>query len=441
VVARAADRAQGRPGGPAPSLDGIERLAASNLPGVPLTRDASVTQLFLELVAVPSPSRRERVVGELIREWLAGHGVTSAFDEAGAVNGSDAGNLIATVPGAAGAPTYLFVAHMDTVETGTPAITPRVGQDGVIRSDGQTILGADNKAAVAAVMRVCAAAAETPEGERPTVHAAFTCCEESGKMGAGLLAPELLADVDSAFSVDGAKPVGTVITRALGQTSFAFVIHGRAAHAAANPEAGVNAIAVASAIVSALPLGRQPGGGSVNVAAIVGGSVVDRLTLENLAAGGVEAALHSALTNSVPDRALVRGEVRGYSEQEMEDTVRVITDTIARVCDARGAGHEWIRDRSRMVPPFPHAADSRARALVQAAATRVDGLRVVLEERQATLEANYLAASTDVVALASGSRDPHQVSESIPVAELERLEALLVAILSADGAPAATPSP
>jgi tripeptide aminopeptidase len=400
---------------------------------VPLTRDASVTQLFLELVAIPSPSRRERVVGELIREWLAGHGVTSRFDEAGAVNGSDAGNLIATVPGAAAAPTYLFVAHMDTVETGTPAVTPHIGEDGVIRSDGQTILGADNKAAVAAVMRVCAAAAALPEAERPTVHAAFTCCEESGKMGAGLLGAELLQAIDYAFSVDGAKPVGTVITRALGQTSFAFVIHGRAAHAAANPEAGVNAIAVASAIVSALPLGRQPGGGSANIAAFVGGSVIDRLTSEVLEDGGVEAALSSALTNSIPDRALVRGEVRGYSEQEIEDTVSAITETIARVCDARGARHEWIRDRSRMVQPFPHAADSRARALVQAAAGRVDGLRVVLEERQATLEANYLAASTDVVALASGSRDPHQVSESIPVLELERLEALLVAILTADG--------
>ncbi len=64
-------------------------------------------------------------------------------------------------------------------------------------------------------------------------------------MGAGLLAADLLEGVDCAFSVDGAKPVGTVITRALGQTSFAFVIHGRAAHAAANPEAGINAIAVA----------------------------------------------------------------------------------------------------------------------------------------------------------------------------------------------------
>jgi tripeptide aminopeptidase len=400
---------------------------------VPLTRDASVTELFLELVAVPSPSRRERMLGELIREWLAGHGVLAAFDEAGQVNGSDCGNLIATVPGAPQAPAYLFVSHIDTVESGTPPVTPHIDDEGVIRSDGHTILGADNKAAVAAVMRACAAATQIPEAQRPTVLAAFTCCEESGKMGAGLLSTELLDRVDCAFSVDGAKPVGTIITRALGQTSFAFVIHGRTAHAAANPEAGVNAIAVAAEIVAALPLGRLPGGGSVNVAAILGGSVIDRLTPEVLAgAGDPETAFHSALTNSIPDRALVRGEVRGYTAEEIETTVGAITDTVARACEGRGARYEWIRDRERMVPPFPHAEDSRARALVQAAAAQVDGMHIVLEERQATLEANYLAASTDVVALASGGRDPHQHSESIPVSELERLEALLVAILTTD---------
>jgi tripeptide aminopeptidase len=399
---------------------------------VPLTRDASVTELFLELVAVPSPSRRERVVGELIREWLAGHGVQSAYDDAGKVNGSDCGNLIATVAGAPGAPTYLFVSHIDTVESGTPPVTPHVDDAGVIRSDGETILGADNKAAVAAVMRVCAAAAGLPEAQRPTVHAAFTCCEESGKMGAGLLAADLLQRVDCAFSVDGAKPVGTVITRALGQTSFVFAVLGRAAHAAANPEAGINAIAVAAEIVSALPLGRRPGGGSVNIAAIVGGSVIDRLTPEVLGTADVESALGSALTNSIPDRALVRGEVRGYTVEEIETTIDTITQMVARVCDTRGARYDWIRDRERMVPPFPPAEGSRARALVQAAAAQIPGLELVLEERQATLEANYLAASTDVVALASGSRDPHQVAESIPVAELERLERLLTAILTAD---------
>jgi tripeptide aminopeptidase len=398
---------------------------------VPLTRDASVTELFLELVAVPSPSRRERAIGNLIREWLAAHGIGAEFDDAGAVNGSDAGNLIATVPGAAGAATYLFVAHMDTVESGDRPVAPQIDPDGVIRSDGHTILGADNKAAVAAVMRVCAAAARMSQAEGPTVHAAFTCCEESGMMGAGLLSGGLLGAVDCAFSVDGARPVGTVLTRALGQTSFAFVVHGRAAHAAADPEAGINAIRVAAEIIAELPLGRRPGGGSVNVAAIVGGSVIDRLTPDGLIVGGPEAALHSALTNSIPDRALVRGEVRGFSESDIEAEISAITGAIDRVCGAHDARYEWIRNRDRMVPPFPHAESSRARALVQAAAAHVPGLEVSLEERRATLEANYLAAATDVVALASGGRDPHQRTESISVAELERLEALLVAILSA----------
>jgi di/tripeptidase len=67
--------------------------------------------------------------------------------------------------------------------------------------------------------------------------------------------------------------------------------------------------------------------------------------------------------------------------------------------------------------------------MVAAAADRVPGIRLIREARQATLEANYLAATTDVVAIASGGRDPHQHSESIPVAELERLEALLLAIV------------
>ena len=73
-------------------------------------------------------------------------------------------------PARRGAPTYLFVSHIDTVESGTPPVSPHIDDDGVIRSDGETILGADNKAAVAAVMRVCAAAAAIPEAQRPTVH-------------------------------------------------------------------------------------------------------------------------------------------------------------------------------------------------------------------------------------------------------------------------------
>jgi acetylornithine deacetylase/succinyl-diaminopimelate desuccinylase-like protein len=404
-----------------------------------LTREGSIADLFMELVAVPSPSGRERVLGEQIRDWLADAGVAADFDGTGAGNDSDAGNLIAVVDGPAGAPAYLFVAHMDTVETGSPAVRPHLDGDGVIRSAGDTILGADNKSAVAAVMRLCAAVAARPVPARPTVIAVFTCREESGTMGVSLL--DLPVRVDCAFCVDGSQPVGTVITRALGQTVFSFTVHGRTAHAAANPEAGISAIRVASAIVADLPLGRLPGGGSASIAAIVGGAVIDRLSpagLWNLRVDpeadgptSVRAALQRTPTNSVPQLALVRGEVRGYSIEEMETMVQAIADTVARVCAARGATYDWVRDADRMIPPFPGAAGSRALELVHAAAGSVAGVRFVREEAQATLEANYLAATTDVVAVASGGRNPHQLSETITVAELQQLEALLLAIVDA----------
>lgn len=406
-----------------------------------LTPDAPVTDLFLELVAIPSPSGRELALGEQIRAWLAAHGIEAEFDGTGERNASDAGNLVAVVPGAAAAPAYLFVAHMDTVETGAPPVSPQLGAGGVIRSGGDTILGADNKSAVAAVMRLCRTAAAMPRDTRPTVVAAFTCREESGRMGASLL------DVSRwsprcAFSVDGSRPIGTVITRALGQTAFTVSVHGRAAHAAANPEAGLNAIAVASEIVSALPLGRRPGGGSTSVAAIVGGAVIGRLSPGSLAALGVDGgadgptavwrALQATPTNSVPDIAHLRGEVRGYSREAIESAVQEIRDIVARVCSGRGARHEWTRDVGRMIPPMPGSAGSRALALVRAAARAVPGVSFAAEEGQATLEANYLASAVDVVAVASGGRDPHQPTESITAAELEQLEALLAAILTAE---------
>jgi tripeptide aminopeptidase len=415
---------------PAASAPAVASAAA-------LPRDGSIEELFCALVAIPSPSGRERAAGEAIRTWLAEAGVEAAFDAAGAINGSDAGNLIATVPGAASAPRLLFVAHMDTVESGSEAIAPVLGDDGVIRSAGDTILGADNKSAVAALMRCCRAAAAMPAAERATVVAAFTCREETGRMGAGLLDLDALR-VDCAFSVDGSQPIGTVITRALGQRVFTLEIQGRAAHAAADPEAGVNAIAVAGEIVAAMPLGRRPGGGSASVAAVVGGAVIDRLGPASLRALGVaddaggataaRAALEATATNSVPDLVLLRGELRGYSDAELAAARAELEAVAARVCRERGARYQW-HDRQPAVPPFPGAANSRALALARAAAGDVPGVAFATTEAHATLEANYLAAGADVVALASGGSGPHQFSESITAVELRQLEALLTRVV------------
>jgi tripeptide aminopeptidase len=400
-----------------------------------LPPDGPIDQLFRALVSIPSPSGHERALADAIAVWLAGAAIETRLDDAGAINGSDSGNLLATMPGDAAAPTLLFVAHMDTVESGAEPIAPVLGDDGVIRSAGDTILGADNKSAVAAVVRTCRSVASMPIAGRPTVIAAFTCREESGRMGAGLLALDGLG-IDHAFSVDGSRPIGTVITRALGQQVFTLEVRGRAAHAAADPDAGVSAIAVAGEIVAAMALGRRPEGGSASIAAIAGGAVIDRWGQRTGVEGetavdgetAVRAALDATPTNSIPDLVLMRGELRGYSDAELASTRAELEHVAARVCEARGASYAW-RDRERAVPPFPGAPDSGALTLARAAAERVDGVTFTTTEAHATLEANYLAASTDVVALASGGSDPHATTESITVAELEQLEALLTRIV------------
>jgi acetylornithine deacetylase/succinyl-diaminopimelate desuccinylase-like protein len=398
-----------------------------------------VTSLFLDLVRIPSPSGREREVGLFIRNWLADLGVQADFDGTGTTNDSDAGNLIATVVGAKDAPSHLFVAHMDTVESGIDPIEPVLGADGVIRSAGDTILGADNKSAVAALMRLCQVVAAQPADERSTIYAVFTCREETGTMGASLLD---LGDrtIDYAYCLDGSDPVGTVITRALGQTVFTVVIRGRSAHAAADPDAGLSAIRVAGELVVAVPLGRQSGGGSVSIAAIVGGGVVRRLSpaarpgldVGDDASGDdlVLAALEATATNSIPDVVYLRGEVRGYSQKDMSRTLGLVEATVARTCDAHGADYEWRVDFAAAIPPMPGGENARAIELVAAAASEINGAEFVPTARPVTIEANYLAPTYNAVALASGGRKAHQTSEEIAIIELEQLEALLVRIVA-----------
>jgi tripeptide aminopeptidase len=398
-----------------------------------------VASLFLDLVRVPSPSGRERELGLFIRDWLADIGVQADFDGTGAANDSNAGNLIATVIGAEDAPSYLFVAHMDTVESGVAPIEPVIGADGVIRSAGDTILGADNKSAVAALMRLCRVVASQPADQRPTIYAVFTSREETGTMGASLLD---LGErvIDYAYCVDGSDSVGTVITRALGQTVFTVVIRGRRAHAAADPDAGLSAIRVAGELVAALPLGRQPEGGSVSIAAIVGGGVVARLSpaaARGLAvaedASGedlVLAALEATATNSIPDVVYMRGEARGYSQDEMTRTLGVVEKTVAHTCDAHGAEYVWRVDFAAAIPPMPGGENVRAVELVAAAASEIAGVEFVPTARPVTIEANYLAPTYHAVALASGGRKAHQTSEEITVTELDQLEALLVRIVA-----------
>ncbi|RYD02523.1 hypothetical protein N752_24655 [Desulforamulus aquiferis] len=110
-------------------------------------------QEFMELVQVDSESLAERQVANLLKERLGALGFEVIEDGAGSYVevGEKTGNLIATLPAAGGAgPSILLSAHMDTVKPGR-GIKPK-RENGVISSSGNTILGADDKAGVAAIL-------------------------------------------------------------------------------------------------------------------------------------------------------------------------------------------------------------------------------------------------------------------------------------------------
>ncbi len=253
-------------------------------------------------------------------------------------------------------------------------------------------------------------------------------------MGAGLL--DLGgAEVDCAFSVDGSQPIGTVITRALGQQAFTIEVRGRAAHAAANPEAGVTRSRWRARSSRRCRWAGSPGGGSASIAAIVGGAVIDRLGAALGRRRGGRFEPHS--TRPRPTRFRIwcccAASCAATATPSSIRRGSALEAVAARVCAERGADYQLARPRARRCRRSPAPATrgrwrSPARPL-----SEVSGVTFATTEAHATLEANYLAASTDVVALASGGSGPHQFTESITVAELDALEALLTRIVELAG--------
>jgi tripeptide aminopeptidase len=362
---------------------------------------AGPLELFLALARIPSPTQHEGELAGQIQAWLEKAGIPFTVDDASVLTGSDTGNIVVRRGASPDRATVLFVAHLDTVQPVGSVVEPVVGDDGVVRSAGDTILGADNKAAVAALLSLLVHG----RADHANLVAVFSTCEERGRMGVTAL-EGLAPEVDFAFPVDGSYPVGTVIEAALGQIPFDLRVTGRTAHAAKAPERGIHALKAAADIVAGLKMGWSEEG-LMNVSEMRGGSE----------------------TNVVPGYAEIRGEVRGFSDDEMAAALRALDRAAREVADRTGVTVELGPRPQDGAPPFSPVGSARAVEIVAAAADSV-GLEVVRERCSVTLEANFLSATgLPTLGIASGGRSPHSSDESLPVAELDRLLAFLDAIL------------
>jgi tripeptide aminopeptidase len=264
----------------------------------------ALLDLFLGLCAVASPPGEERPVADRVAAYVRGLGLDVAEDDAGTRIGSTAGNLYARLaPTAPGTPIFLC-AHLDTVPP-EAAIEPVVGDDGIVRNAAGTILGADNKAAVAVMLE---ATRRVVEERRPHagIELLFTPKEEVGLLGAGAFdAGRLAASVGYVY--DQAAPIGEIILGAPNAHTLEARFHGRAAHAGMYPEDGRSAIVAAARAVADLRLGR-----------------VDELTTANV--GTIEGG---TARNIVPEWCTLRAEARSHDERALADLVREMLETIS----------------------------------------------------------------------------------------------------------------
>src|SRR4051794_32444538 len=265
---------------------------------------SEVVDLFTELAAISSPPGEERPVADAVTRYLRDLGLTVDENDAGQAVGSNMGNLYCRVEpsGSGGTPLFLC-AHLDTVPPEGP-LQPVI-EDGVVRNAGGTILGADNKSAVAAMLdgtrRVLAE--NRPHGG---IELLFTPKEEVGLLGAAAFDHERF-QARLGYVYDQAAPIGDVILGAPYSRAMQVRFHGRAAHSGMYPEEGRSAIAAAARAISDLRLGRIDEETTANVGVIHGGT-----------AG-----------NIIPEWCTLDAEARSHDERKLDELVQEMVDVFS----------------------------------------------------------------------------------------------------------------
>ncbi|MEK5031266.1 M20/M25/M40 family metallo-hydrolase [Paenibacillus sp. FSL R7-0302] len=360
---------------------------------------------FMELVQIDSETRNERQIADVLKEKFSSLGLTAVEDDSQERTGHGAGNLFVTWPADSGvsAPKLLFTCHMDTVVPGQK-IKPALGEDGWIRSDGSTILGADDKAGLAALFEAIRVIQEQklPHGQ---IQFVITAGEESGLMGARAMDPAHL-DADMGFALDSNGEVGAIAIAAPAQAKVTMQIFGKSAHAGVNPEDGISAIQVASKAISAMKLGRIDNETTANIGKFAGGGP----------------------TNVVCDHVQLDAEARSIVQEKVEKQIASMREALETTARDHGAQSEF---RSEMIyPAFSFNGNDPVVQLADRAITSL-GLTTRLFASGGGSDANvFNGLNVPVVNLAVGYEDIHTTKERIKAADIVKVASLVVAIVA-----------
>jgi tripeptide aminopeptidase len=352
-----------------------------------------LNETFARLCAIPSPFGHERACAEAVARELGAMGIDVEEDGVAAEAGAQCGNLLARIPGR-GERTILLCAHLDTVpEDG--AIEPVV-VDGGWESAGDTILGADNKAAVAVLLELARRC--SVEGSPVNLELLFTVCEEVGLAGAMAFDTSTLRS-EWGYVFDHASPIGEIVVASPTYYRVEAEFRGKAAHAGLRPEDGRSAIEAAARAVAAMRLGRIDEETTANVARIVGGQ-----------SGG---------TNIVPERCRIVGEARSLDRAKVEALVAELIEHIHDAANTPRCSCDVDVTTERLFDGYRHAADAPAIIAAERALIAC-GYKPTRRSTGGGSDANALEAHGFHCAnLANGTEHNHEHRERVSVAALE----------------------
>lgn len=367
-----------------------------------MINEQRIVDEFLELVQIDSESKNEAKIASVLKQKFQALGVEVFEDDTKSKTGYGAGNLICTLQGTReDVDIIYFTSHMDTVVPGNN-VKPSI-EGGYIVTDKTTILGADDKAGLAAMLEAIKVLKEE-NIEYGTVQFIITVGEETGLIGAMALDPSHLK-AKYGYALDSDGPVGDLIVAAPTQAQMKVTIHGKTAHAGVAPEKGVSAITIAAKAISNMPLGR-----------------IDKETTANIGRfeGGTQ-------TNIVCDHVLIFAEARSLIAEKMEEQVEKMRAAFETNAAEMGGSADF--EVEVKYPGFKLGEGDHVVEVAKRAAKAI-GRNPKLLQSGGGSDANIFAGhGIPTVNLGIGYEDIHTTNEKMPIAELVKAAEMVVSLI------------
>lgn len=366
---------------------------------------------FLRLAQIDSPSKQEGAVAQYVRKIFESLGAGVIEDRAGPFIGGESGNLIIRIPGMRrDLPPLMFNAHLDTVEPGRGIKV--IQENGTFKSDGQTILGADDKSGIAILIEAVRYLQENKTAHCP-LEFVFTVCEEIGLFGAKSLDYNLL-QARMGYALDTSSTT-RIISGAPEANSLYIKVQGLSAHAGLEPEKGINAIQIAGEALAAMQLSRIDHETTANIGLVRGGTA----------------------RNIIPDRIELEGEVRSHDRQKLADHTEHIRGCFEKAVSSykekRNSDDNLPAWHMEVVTEYPLMAvdDSHPVVVLAQEAGKILGRQLTPEKSGGGSDANiFNAHGIATVILGTGMQSVHSTNEYIHLEDMVRTVQLIMEIIS-----------